>query len=401
MYKIEDYRGIISDQEIYKIYQKARKLYGVRIININSTYQGGGVAEILNSLIPLLNQVGVIAGWRILHGNPDFFHITKEIHNGMQGQGIRLTKNDKKMYVKTNGDFSVFTHINHDIVVIHDPQPLPLIQYYRKSQPWIWRCHIDISNPTPTLEFLKQFIIKYDRMIVSSKDYIMNNFPVSSKIIAPAIDPGSLKNTELSTRTIKKCLNQFNIPLDKPIICQISRFDKWKDPEGVLKVFDLVKSKIDCRLILCGSMASDDPEGFIIYDSIKNKAKDLLKKGDIILTTVENNILVNSLQRVSSVILQKSIKEGFGLTVSEALWKARPVIASNVGGISLQITDGENGFLCDPFDIKAFANRAIEILKKPKLASRLGSRGKEHVRKYFLMTRLLNDYLDLLTEVLN
>lgn len=315
MYKLEDYRGIVEDKILYELYQKARNLYGKRIININSTYQGGGVAEILRSLVPLMNEVGVDAGWRIFHGTPDFFNVTKKIHNAIQGENVKFSDNELKLYYKTNEDFSIYTHINHDLCIIHDPQPLPLISFYKKKRPWIWRCHVDASNPSPILDYLKQYIIKYDSMILSSDDYIMDNFPVKHSIIQPAIDPSSLKNRELSSKVIKKCLKDFHILTDKPIICQISRFDKWKNPLRVLKTFMKVREKVDCRLVLCGSMAADDPEGIIIYEDILKRVKELSYKDDIILTTVESELLVNSLQRASDVILQLSSREGFGLCV--------------------------------------------------------------------------------------
>lgn len=399
MSKLKDYRSIISDEILYNIYQKARKLYGMRILNINSTAQGGGVAEILTSLIPLMNDVGIDAGWRVLHGNPDFFTITKKIHNGIQGEKLEFSDTEKRRYAKTNKAFSVYTHINHDVVIIHDPQPLPLIDYYKKTQPWIWRFHVDLSKDSKTMEMLKKYIIKYDQIIVSSKDYIMPNFPVTPNIIPPAIDPFSLKNKELSTEKATRYLKKFGIPTDKVYITQISRFDKWKDPIGVLKVFEQVKKKVDCRLILCGSMAADDPEGITIYEEIKERAKDWIKKGDVILTTIESNLLVNSLQTCAAAIIQKSLKEGFGLTITESLWKGKPTIASNVGGIPKQIDNGLNGFLCNPTDLKDFADKTIEVLRNKKLANKLGIQGKETVREKFLMTRLLSDYLDLLIKL--
>ena len=233
-------------------------------------------------------------------------------------------------------------------------------------------------------------------MIVSNKSYLRSNMPIDHKIIPPAIDPLSPKNMVLIDGITPKMLRRFNIPTDKPIITQISRFDKWKDPLGVLEVFKQVKEKVDCRLILCGNMATDDPEGLEIYENVKEQAKEYTNENDIILITVENNILVNILQRISDVIIQKSTREGFGLTVTEALWKGTPVVASNIGGIPLQISDGENGFLLEPNDTKGFAIKIIEILENPDLAKRIGKKGKETVRQKFLITRLLSDYLDLL-----
>jgi trehalose synthase len=398
---LNDYREITGDKIISEIYKKARPFYGKRIIHINSTFYGGGVAEILNSLVPLMNDVGLDAGWQIIRGSPDFFAITKKFHNALQGDSINLTEIKKKVYTQTNEDFSTYTHLNHDCVIIHDPQPLPMIKFYKKRQPWVWRCHIDLSHPNKQLlNFLKNFLLKYDIEIISHENY-KADVPMEHKVIRPGIDPLTPKNMELSKTDINKYLKKFNVPLDKPLITQISRFDKWKDPVGVIEVFKLVKKKIDCRLVLCGSMASDDPEGIQIYERVKQRANNLIESGDIILITSENNILVNALQRSSAVIIQKSIREGFGLTVTEALWKQTPVVASNVGGISLQITDGENGFLVEPKDTHGFAERVIQIITEPDLAKKLGMEGKETVREKFLVTRILQDYLDLFEKILN
>ncbi|UCE06417.1 MAG: glycosyltransferase [bacterium] len=398
---LNDYREITGDKIISDIYKSARKLYGKRIIHINSTFYGGGVAEILNSLVPLMNDVGLDAGWRIIRGSPDFFAITKKFHNALQGDSVNLTEIKKKLYIQASEDFAAYTHINHDCVIIHDPQPLPMIKFYRKRQPWIWRCHIDLSKPNEKLwSFLKGFILKYDFEIISNENY-RGDLPLEHKVIQPGIDPFTSKNMDLSKKDISKFLTKFKVPTDKPLLTQISRFDKWKDPAGVIEVFKLVRREVDCRLVLCGSMASDDPEGIQIYERVKQKANNLIISGDIILITSENNILVNALQRSSAIIIQKSLREGFGLTVTEALWKETPVVASNVGGIPLQIIDGENGFLIDPNDTNAFAQKIIEILKNPELARDIGKKGHETVREKFLITRILQGYLDLFNKLLS
>ncbi|MBC7361208.1 MAG: glycosyltransferase [Candidatus Aminicenantes bacterium] len=396
--RIDDYRGIVDDETIHTIFMKARKFSNKHIVHINSTYQGGGVAEILTSLVSLMNDVGIFTGWRILYGSPDFFSITKKFHNALQGDQINLTNIKREIYEEYNEYFARFTHLNHDLVIVHDPQPLPLIKYYRKRQPWVWRCHVDLSSPNPELwEYLKSFILRYDMVIVSNENYKQNNLPVSQHVHYPTIDPLSAKNKPLNKTIIKKYLKKFGIPTDKPLITQISRFDKWKDPEGVIKVFELVKQEVDCRLVLCGNMATDDPEGQKIYERVVQKTKN---NKDIILIMEENNILVNALQSTASVVIQKSLREGFGLTVSEALWKRRPVVASNVGGIPLQVIDGKTGFLVEPNDIPGFAKKVITLLKEPKLAQELGSNGRVHVKKNFLITRSLLDYLEVMNEVL-
>lgn len=401
MRSLDDYSEIVGDEVLSSIYRKARKLSGKHVLHINSTYQGGGVAEILGSVVVLMNDVGIDTGWRILHATPDFFTITKKFHNALQGGSINLTEIKKRLYIRANEDFSVFTHIDHDCVIIHDPQPLPLIKYFTKKQPWIWRCHVDLSASNSAVwDLLKKFILRYDMMVISSDRYRRDDLPVEQRVIHPAIDPLSPKNMDISDGIISKYLKKFGILTDKPLITQISRFDKWKDPEGVLQVFKLVKKRVDCRLVLCGSMASDDPEGWQIYERVERKAKELIENGDVILITSENSILVNALQRASAVVVQKSAREGFGLTVSEALWKGTPVVTSNIGGIPLQVSDGENGFLVGARDNKGFAQRIVELLEKPDLARDMGKKGKEMVRKNFLITRLVSDHLDLLNDIL-
>jgi trehalose synthase len=401
MITLENYRDTVGDKVITQIYRMARKLYDKHIIHLNSTYQGGGVAEILGSLVPLMNDTGIDAGWRILHGNPDFFGITKKFHNALQGEPINFTEMKKDLYELTNEEFSIYTHIHHDCVIVHDPQPLPMIQFYKKRQPWIWRCHIDLSDPHKELwEFVKRFILRYDMVIFSSEKYIKEDLPVIQRIIPPAIDPLSLKNRELNKGTIAKYIEKAGIPNDKPVIAQISRMDPWKDPEGLLDVFSHVKEEVDCRLIYCYNLAADDPEGVEIYERVYQKAKKFLKNGDVLFVLGDNDILVNALQRHSTVIVQKSIKEGFCLAVTEALWKGKPVVGTNVGGIPIQIKDEENGFLVEPDDTKGMASRIVEILKKPSMGKKLGENARETVREHFLITRLLMDYLELINSVM-
>jgi len=402
MKSLDDYLPIVGEKVVGQIYQKARRLINKHVVHINSTAYGGGVAEILNNLIVLLNDIGVDSGWRVLIGPGDFFTVTKKFHNGLQGNSINLSNNKKQLYLETNERFSRFTHLDHDCVIVHDPQPLPLIKFNKKIQPWIWRCHIDITHPNQELwDFVKTFILRYDLMVISSKQYQKKELPLEQRVIHPSIDPLSPKNMSLSEDIIAKMLKKFEIPLDKPLITQVSRFDPWKDPEGVLKVFLEVKEKADCRLVFCYNMAPDDPEGIIVYNKMKRIAGKYLKNGDVLFRLGDNQILVNVLQRVSSVILQKSIREGFGLTVSEAQWKETPVVASRVGGIPEQIIDGKTGFLVDPKDISGCADRVVSLVKDKKLAIDMGKKAREFVKQKFLITRHLDDYLDLLIDVLN
>lgn len=397
MVRIEDYLDLVGDDEIAEIYRKATTLSGKSVVHINSTYYGGGVAEMLKTIVPLMNDVGIDAGWRVLHGTPDFFSLTKDFHNALQGQEeIDFNEDRLSLYRHTNEDFSVYTHLDHDWVVIHDPQPLPLIKYYRKKQPWLWRCHIDLSSPNQEIwNFIKRYILRYDRVILSNENFMNPALPVDQSLIYPAIDPLSTKNRELSDSEQDRLIGELDIPTDKPIISQISRFDKWKDPIGVIDVFKKVRKKEDCRLVLCGSMASDDPEGYKIYDEVKEAAGDLIDKGEILIRANETDLAINALQRFSSVVIQKSRREGFGLTVTEALWKETPVVCSDAGGLSVQVEDGYNGYVLDPDDNQGFADRVIHILRNEEKFKEMKRNARESVRKRFLVTRIMLDYMNL------
>lgn len=402
MITLEDYREIVGDDVIADLYRLARPLYGKRVLHINSTYLGGGVAEILYSLVPLLNCAGLDADWRVLRGTPEFFAITKKFHNAVQGEPIRMTDIKASLYVENNEHFASYCQINADVVIIHDPQPLPLIRFYKKRQPWIWRCHVDLSHPNEDLwHFLKGFILSYDGIVVSDERYVRKELPMHYTIIDPAIDPLSSKNREISEDLVQRTLHKYGVPLDKPLVTQISRFDKWKDPEGVIEVFKRVRKEIDCRLVLCGSMAADDPEGWEIFERTRLAAAPYLESRDILLLTTEDNILVNSLQRSSQVVLQKSLREGFGLTVTEALWKGKPVIASRVGGIPRQIIHNKTGFLVDPDDYQGCADLVLGVLRQPHMGQGIGVNGREHVRKNFLITRHVADDLKLINKILH
>lgn len=402
MKSLDDYLPIVGEKVIGSIYQKAHRLVNKHIVHINSTAQGGGVAEILNNLVLLMNDVGIDTGWRVLLGPPDFFSVTKKFHNALQGDQINLSVNKKNLYLDINERFSKFTHLDHNCVVVHDPQPLPLIKFHRKKQPWIWRCHIDLTEPNKELwTYIKPFILRYDMMIISSKLFKKSDLFLEQRVIHPSIDPLSPKNMDISDDTISKVLKKFSIPTDKPLITQVSRFDPWKDPEGVLRVFEIVKEKVDSRLIYCYNMAADDPEGFVIYNIIEKKARKYLEKGDILFVRGDNQILVNALQRKSSVILQKSTREGFGLSVAEAQWKGTPVVASKIGGIPEQVVNNKTGFLVDPYDYAGCAERVINLLKDKKLAKKMGKEGKEFMRNNFLVTRHISDYLTLFIDVFN
>ena len=401
MLSLEDFRHVVPDETLAEIYTRARGLYGKHIVHLNATYQGGGVAEILYSLALLMNDVGINTDWRILHGSQEFFEVTKSFHNALQGAKLNLSDRKKRVYLQANENFSKFSHLDHDCVIIHDPQPLSLIGSYRKHQPWIWRCHIDLTDPHKELwDFLKGFLLKYDQIVFSSEKYFKEDLPVDQRLMFPAINPLSRKNKDIPDKTILEHIAKAGIPTDKAIIAQVSRLDPWKDPEGVIDVFKLVKEKVDCRLVFCYNVASDDPEGLKMYNKVRRKANRFLKTGDILFVVGNNETLVNSIQRFSDVIIQKSAKEGFCLAVTEALWKGTPVVASNVGGIPAQIEDGKNGFLLESKDTEGFADRIVHLLKNPKEGENLGQQGKKTIREKFLITRLLSDYLYMLNSII-
>ena len=402
MLSLESFRKIVPDKTLAEIYARAKGLYGKQIVHVNSTYMGGGVAEILYSLVMLMNDLGIDTEWRILHGTPAFFDITKSFHNALQGANINLTNNVKELYLQINGNYARFSHLDHDCIIVHDPQPLALIRSYRKRQPWIWRCHIDLTNPNEQLwDFLKGYLLKYDQIVVSSEKYFKEDLPVDQRLVCPAINPLNLKNMDLPDKTVLRYIEKAGIPTDKPIVTQVSRLDPWKDPEGVLEVYKHVKEKIDCRLVFCYNFAGDDPEGVQMYTKTYRKAKKYVDKGDVLFVVGNDDALVNSIQKFSSVVIQKSIKEGFCLSVTEALWKGTPVVASNVGGIPAQIENGRTSFLLEPNDVEGFAERIVHLLKEPDTAKDMGAKAREIVRQKFLITRLLSDYLYMLNAILN
>ncbi|UCG82126.1 MAG: glycosyltransferase [Dehalococcoidia bacterium] len=401
MKNLNDYREIVGDEIIDEILSRAQKFRGRKIVHINSTGEGGGVAEILKSLVPLMNHVGIETEWLVLDGSDDFFALTKEFHNALQGGAINLDEKRESLYCQTNQTFSAKCTIDADCVVVHDPQPLPLIAFYDKNQPWVWRCHVDLSHPNKMLwEFLKDFIVKYDIAIMSHEGYRKQDLPLEQRIIYPAIDPLSPKNTWLPENTVRDYCGKAGIPMDKPVITQVSRMDLWKDPEGLLDVFDHVRQKVDCRLIYCYSSSIDDPEGFEVLSRTYRKAGKFVEQGDVLFIEGTDQTLVNAIQCFSSVIMQKSVREGFCLCVTEGLWKGRPVVATNVGGIPIQLREAENGYLVEPHDTVGFADKVTELLQNPDLADHMGKQGREIVRQNFLITRFMLDCLDLYEDLL-
>lgn len=388
MSKIEDYTPIVGQSVIDDLRLLAGKLQGRVIQQINSTSVGGGVAEILNRMVPLLKELGVDTRWDLIKGGEKFFEVTKKFHNALHGRAEEITHDDFSIFMEASRKNIEEVNIYGDIVFIHDPQPIALIKK-KGDNKWIWRCHVDVSNPSQIVwQFLIQFIVNYDAAVFSAPAF-SQRLPIRQFLISPSIDPLSDKNKELPRETIENVLAKYSIPDDKPIITQISRFDRLKDPVGVISAYRMAKRYNDCRLILAGGTASDDPEGVRVFNEVQELAKG---DSDIhILLLPQNDIEVNALQRASTIIIQKSIREGFGLTVSEALWKAKPVVASNVGGILLQIKHKYSGLLCHSAEGAAFAIK--QLLNSPEYAKKLGENGREHIKNNFLLTRHLRDYM--------
>jgi trehalose synthase len=387
--QIEHYKPLVGAEIIERIRAKAKSLQDLHVVNVNSTYYGGGVSQLLSSETLLLNSLGIRTGWRVIQGSPDFFSVTKKIHNALQGDKINLTDRKMQLYEDVIYENSIRNHLDHDVVIVHDPQPLPLINYYRKDCPWIWRCHIDLSSPNQNLwNYLVPFVEKYDAVVLSNKDY-KQNLETPQLFFMPAIDPFTITNRELRQHEIDERLKHYHIPMDIPLVVQVSRFDRWKDPEGVIHAFKLAREEADCTLVLLGNVATDDPEGEEVYRSLLG-----YREKRIIILTVQDGALVNALQRRAAVVLQKSIREGFGLTVAEAMWKGTPVIGGNVGGIRYQIQDGINGFLVS--STEDAAHRIVQLIKDRELREHMGRQAKESVRQRFLLTRYLEQYLDLI-----
>ncbi len=388
MAKLEEYIPIVGQSTIDDLRLLAERLKGKLIQHINSTPVGGGVAEILSCMIPLLRELGVNTRWDVIKGGEQFFEVTKKFHNVLHGRREEITHRDFDIFMDTSNENIKEIDTCGDIVFVHDPQPVALIKKKSKNK-WIWRCHIDVSDPNQKVwKFLMDFILNYDSAVFSAPSF-SRRLPIRQFLISPSIDPLSDKNKELPQQTIDAVLQKYNISNDKPIITQISRFDRLKDSVGVIQAFLQVKKYVDCQLILAGGTASDDPEGIRVIEEVKKKAKQ--DKDIHILLLSQNDIEINALQRAATVIIQKSIKEGFGLTVAEALWKSKPVVASNVGGIPLQIKHKHSGLLCHSIEGAAFAIK--QLLNTPEYARKLGENGRENIRNNFLLTRHLKEYM--------
>jgi len=386
---IDQYSGISPRGDLTLIGKLAMRLKKRSILHINSTRAGGGVAEILQRMMPILKDLGLKVRWEVIEGNDKFFDITKKIHNSLQGHSESITEDMWQYYYEINRREAQRIDLEAEAVFIHDPQPAPLSQL-KKSGLWIWRCHIDLSHPTEEVwNRLLPYCRQYDAAIYSVTRFA-RGMEIDEFIIPPSIDPLSEKNKELSGKEIVRVLNKFKIPGQRPMILQVSRFDRFKDPIGVIEAYRLVKKYNDCILVLAGSPAADDPEGEVILKQVQEYAADDPDIHILLLPPFSDKD-INALQRAATVVMQKSLKEGFGLTVSEAMWKEKPVIGGAIGGIPLQIIHGATGFLIHSVEGAAF--RIRQFLNNPEMTEKMGKRGKEHVRNNFLITRQIRDYL--------
>jgi trehalose synthase len=392
---LADYTHLVGRDLIEQIRELADRLQGLKVLHLSATAFGGGVSEILYTLVPLMRDVGIDVEWQVIIGREEFFNATKLLHNALQGNPVDLSAEQWAVYEEYNAINARELTGDWDVIIVHDPQPLATRQHAPdKSRNWVWRCHIDLSTPhLPTLQRLVPLIHEYDASVFHLEEYVpagLDGTPIH--LCPPAIDPLSPKNMALSAEDAAFVCDQFGIDVDRPLLCQVSRFDPWKDPIGVIDAYRLVREQVpNVQLALVGSMATDDPEGWEFFNSTLAYAQG---DPDIkILNNLNNvgSIEVNAFQSQSEVMIQKSTREGFGLTVTEALWKARPFIGGDVGGIPLQVANGKTGYLVT--SPEQCAERAIEMLRDPELGRTLGRAGKEHVRKHFLTPRLLRDWL--------
>ncbi len=401
VHKLADYESIVGAEVLEDLRTFAENISGKTVIHVNSTRAGGGVAEILFRLVPLMREIGLNAKWEIIKGDAQFFESTKAFHNSLQTGARLATKESFDHFIRKTEENLREMSLDGDTMFIHDPQPIGLIAKRKSNakQVWIWRCHIDVSNPEREVwNFLAKYVNQYDATVFSTPSFARSDLKIPQFMVSPSIDPLSDKNRPLPETFIDRVLSKYELDSEKPLITQISRFDYAKDPIGVIQAFKLVSDHIDCQLVLAGSLADDDPEGMEVYSKVV-KAAEGRKDIHILLIPPFSDLEINALQRASTIILQKSIKEGFGLTVAESLWKAKPVIAGATGGIPLQVKNGLTGFLVH--NIEGAAYRMRYLLRNPDIAARMGLNGREHVRQNFLITRHLGEYLLMILSLEN
>jgi trehalose synthase len=390
---LDDYNPIIGPAAVAEIRELARRLEGGRLLMVNSTAVGGGVAELLNRLIPLLKDLGIPTRWEVIRGGQEFFEVTKAIHNALHGTPVTLTTAMRSLFLEVAAENAASLDLDADLVVIHDPQPLPLAAARAPGRgQWVWRCHVDVSHPQSDVwDFLREHVVRYDASVFSAPEF-SQVLPIPQYMIHPAIDPLAEKNRDMTTTEIEAVLTDLGIRDDRPIVTQVSRFDRLKDPLGVIRAYQLVRRTAECQLVLAGGGAADDPEGAAVLEEVRRAAD-----GDPLIHILDlppfSNREINALQRSSAVVVQKSIREGFGLTVTEALWKRRPVVASAVGGIPLQVLHNLTGLLVHSAEGTAYRIRTL--LRDPAFARRLGDNGHEYVKTRFLTTSNLRRWLAL------
>ena len=403
---LQDYAPVIGEERVQEIRDLAAPLAGARVLHLNATAFGGGVAEILGSLVPLMNDVGLQADWQVIKGNDEYFQVTKAMHNALQGMLIDWTPHMREVWLQNNLLNARLFDEEYDFVIVHDPQPAAVLAFIAdlRGRPaaghWLWRCHIDLTHAQVQVwDTLRPHLKAFDAAIFTLADYVKDDLGgPRTLVIPPAIDPLSPKNADLPDDVQQSILARYGVDPSRPLIAQISRFDPWKDPLGVIEVYRSVKRELpDLHLVLIASMAHDDPEGWAWYERTVRRAGD---DYDIhILSNLNGvgNVEVNAFQRAAQVVIQKSVREGFGLVVSEALWKGRPVVAGKVGGIPLQIVDGKTGYLVST--VEECAQQVLFLLKNPAKAHEMGRAGREFVRDKFLITRYLRDYLRIFAEL--
>ena len=397
---LNDYASLVGRSLADAIRERAGRLKGKRVLHLSATSFGGGVSEILHPLVPLMIDVGLEAEWHVIYGREEFFDAKKVIHNALQGNPQDLSEDQWRTWGDYNGINAREMSEGWDVCIVHDPQPAALFSLVpAKSRRWVWRCHIDLSTPNPdTLSRLLPYLEPYPAAVFHMRKYVPADMDGRAHIVPPAIDPLAPKNMAFSPEDAVYICEQFGIDVDRPLLCQVSRFDPWKDPLGVIDAYRIVKADMpEVQLALVGSMATDDPEGWDYFNATVSHADG---DPDIHILNNLNNvgaIEVNAFQSHCDVVIQKSTREGFGLTVTEAIWKGRPLIGGDVGGIPLQVSDGETGFIVS--SVEECAQRSLEILQDPGLGKRLGRPGKEAGRRQFLMPRLLRDWLELFEQL--
>jgi trehalose synthase len=394
---LEDYVDVVGPQVVEHLRQLARPLQGKRVVHVNSTLVGGGVAEILTRLVPLKQELGIDAGWEIIQGDPEFYAVTKSFHNGLQGNAVDVARRRLDHYVEVNraGADRLRARLEDaDFVFIHDPQPAALLRFCpARRGKWVWRCHIDVSRPhRPIWKFLRQFVRDYDASVFSLAAFAQP-LPHPQYLIAPSIDPLSDKNVPLSAEEVAAVAQRFGLDPARPVLLQVSRFDRFKDPVGVIRAYRLVQAHAPVQLVLAGGTASDDPEGDAVLQEVRAEAGDD-PDVKVLLLPPDAHRVINALQRRADIVVQKSVREGFGLTVSEALWKGKPVIGGETGGIVLQVVNHHTGFLVNTPEGAAFRIRML--LARPELRRAMGEKGRAFVRENFLLTRHLREYLTVL-----